>query len=58
MKILIDILLSIIFLSILGTFVLGGAWILDDEISQVKTGKKLPSTTILPIVHHDPAGNQ
>ena len=33
-------------------FFWGFGWSLDDEENQVKAGKKLPGTTILPIVNH------
>ncbi len=48
-----DIVWSLLAIAMLATFVWGVVWCLDQEVEQVKTAKKLPGTTILPIVNHE-----
>ena len=52
MKRLIDIVWIALSISMMGAFMWGVDWALDNEEAQVKAGKKLPGTTILPIVTH------
>lgn len=49
---LFDIALVTLAIAMLTTLIWGIAWSLDDEEALVKAGKKLPGTTILPIVIH------
>lgn len=48
-----DIVWTLLAIAMLATMIWGVGWCLDQEVEQVKTAKKLPGTTILPIVNHE-----
>lgn len=50
---LVDIAWTLAAIAMLATYVWGVGWCLDEEERQVRTGKKLPGTTNLPIADHE-----
>lgn len=58
MKHVADIAWTLLAIAMLVSLVWGVGWGLDDEEQQVKTGKKLPGTTIIPVLNYDQTGKR
>lgn len=58
MKKVYDIFYIILFFGMITVFIWGVGYCLDQEEQQVISGKKLPGTTILPVINHGEKGQR
>lgn len=53
-----DIAWTLLAIAMLASLVWGVGWGLDEEEQQVRAGKKLPGTTIFPVLNYDQTGKR